>query len=100
MTTFYDYEMFVHAKHTTYVLRADQKMLPIGGCIVSSRPEGGWMRRTRWRSKGSIRYEFFHDLDQALTSGITWARRREKQEAKEVAALPPRPARKLDLVRS
>jgi hypothetical protein len=89
MTTFYDYEEFVTARHTTYVLRANGKMLPVGGCVVTAH-DGGWQRRTRWHSKHGIRYQWFADLDQALTSGIAWARQREAQEIREAAAPPLR----------
>lgn len=89
MTTFYDYEMHVHERHTTYVLRANMKQLPVGRCRVSNR-DAGWMLTTCWRSRAGTRHKLFADLDQALASGIAWARRRERQEAKEIAAPPPR----------
>ena len=99
MTTFYDYEMHVHERHTTYVLRANMKQLPVGRCTVSNR-EGGWTLTTCWHSRHGTRRLWFADLEQALVSGIAWARRRERQEAKEIAALSPPPRSTPTLVRS
>lgn len=79
--TFYDYDM---TGPDSYALRADTKPLGDGRyCVVRARPGKDafpWERKTKWNGNGSIRYEIFASLDEALTSGIKWARRRERED--------------------
>lgn len=88
--TFYDYDMAIQRDGSElYMLRAQMKRLPDGGyCRVY--PQGdSWVRKTNWLAKwsgGGTRYEMYESLDDALTAGIKWARRRERQDQKEKMA--------------
>jgi len=81
--TFYDYDWFPSSD--SYALRANMGGLPVGYCTVRPKENGGWTRKTKWRGNGSIRYEWFEKLDEALTSGVKWARRRERAEKRKEA---------------
>lgn len=80
--TFYDYDMTVLPNgREVYVLRANAKPLPVGKCVVF-RKGSGWGRMTYWHSRHGKREGWFATLDEALTSGIRWARRREAEVAR------------------
>jgi hypothetical protein len=66
-----------------YQLRAGGQRLPNGGFCQVYRVDGRWCRKTDWckgRTNGGTRYGYFANLDDALLSGIAWARRRERQD--------------------
>lgn len=83
MEKFHDYDMVVTRQgHEVYALTG----LPAGSrCIISRdlhRPEL-WQRMTKNRGmNGSIRYESYTSLDAALSSGIVWARRKDRELAR------------------
>lgn len=66
-----------------YSLRLDGKRLGGGRfCHIEHKGEW-WVRTTQWGSKHGRRVLNFHDCDEALASGIAWARRREREGARE-----------------
>ena len=78
---FYDYEMVVSRLGVvTYFLRADGKPLPVGRCKVAAALDGTALRTTEWASKNGRREQWFPTIDEALTSGIAWARRRARSK--------------------
>jgi hypothetical protein len=82
--TFYDYDLLVGRDgRERYLLRAGGKRLPDGYfCTVYFDAIHGWGRVTQWGAKPGRRYVPFVHLDQALASGIAWARRREREDAR------------------
>src|SRR5262245_5946726 len=84
--TFYDYDMHVNRDgRATYHLRAGMKPLRPYGAYCTVRPYGDdrWERVTRWHSRHGTRYFVFPTLDEALTAGVNWARRREAEDARK-----------------
>jgi hypothetical protein len=80
MTTFYDYDvLYGDSKMALYVLRANRSPLPAGRCSIW-RDRTHWVRVTCTRSKFGKRYRRYDTLNEAMTSGIAWARKREIQE--------------------
>lgn len=82
MTTFYDYDLTVRNGFETYHLRANMKRLPIGFCRITVADDGTARRVTEWHSKHGRREEWYPNVEAALTAGIKWARRREKEDAR------------------
>jgi len=90
---FYDFDMIISRRSDTesYGLRRDQKRLPSGFfCSVTDMGDH-WVRTTQWGSAPSRRYAPFYYkpadreavLASVLESGIAWARRRERADARE-----------------
>jgi len=85
MSTFYDYNMMISRKlRDAYVLCANMKPLEGAHCWVY-REGDVWCRRTQWAGTGGRRYVCYDTLDEALTAGVVWARRREREDAKGAA---------------
>lgn len=85
--TFYDYDMIVGPKaNDRYALRANMAPLPVGQCVVRrwESHDGWWQRVTQWRSRHGKRYEVYQSLDEALTAGVRWARRREREDRRKI----------------
>ncbi|HEY7229040.1 MAG TPA: hypothetical protein VH558_01580 [Pseudolabrys sp.] len=81
MTTFYDYDvLYGNSRMELYVLRANRSALPAGRCSIWRDRNHHWVRVTCTRSKYGKRYRRYATLNEAMTSGIAWARRREAQE--------------------
>lgn len=85
---FYDYDCRIDGKQERYSLRGPGVVVTNGYtprtgryCVVY-RQDGPlpWVRVTQQYSKHGRRYVPFSDLGDALTSGITWARRRKRGE--------------------
>jgi hypothetical protein len=80
--TFYDYDQIIKTSGIeTFVLRANCRPMRQGFCRIEQCGKG-WLRTTQWHSKHGRRAVFFNDLDEALTSGIGWARRREAEDVR------------------
>jgi hypothetical protein len=85
--TFYDYDIVVPPRGAgrgwivTYHLRANTRRLPVGFCKVISYSDGSALRVTQGHSKFGRRERYFTSLDEALTSGVVWARRKERENA-------------------
>jgi hypothetical protein len=82
--TFYDYDLDIRKLGADTIvrhqLRANMKPLPIGSCTIRECGNGWFERTTQWNSRHGRRFEMFTTLDEALASGIKWARRREAQD--------------------
>lgn len=49
--------------------------------------DGGYWRRTRnGGMNGSVRYQWYKTLDDALTGGVMWARRKDEEAARKARA--------------
>jgi hypothetical protein len=60
----------------TGLLRGSQCLL----CDV----DDGWLRKTKNEgSNGSIRYDYYSSLDEAMAAAIKWARRKDEEAAAE-----------------
>jgi hypothetical protein len=88
MTAFFDYDMTVDGNgQERYVLCRNCTPM-VGRCTITPHPTvpGAWLRKIMWRSKHATRYILHRDLDDALTSGIKWARRRTAEDRRELTA--------------
>jgi len=100
MTGFYDFDFIVGGTVPYYGERVRVTEwhrltgLPKGStCIVFPKPDsdsGQWLRRTSNGADAGVRYESFSSLDEALTAGVTWARRKERERDAEARGRPVR----------
>ncbi len=76
---FFEYDMVLTPKgEERHILRIDGQRLPAGRfCRITRAKNGhGWDRLTQWDSKHGRRTYWFESLDEAMTSGIRWAKKR------------------------
>ena len=99
MTTIHIIDSYKDYKHV--VASADEPRYIIGGkrvseyysltnlqpgsrCTVYPTTDGEWMRRTiNNGAKGGTRYVCFRTLEAALKGGIEWARRKDREAARD-----------------
>lgn len=89
MPDFYDYDMVFTIRsggQESYALRRNTKRLGLGKfCHIEVRGRDGvasYIRTTQWGSKHGRRIAWFNDLDLAMRSGVEWAIRRAKEDAR------------------
>lgn len=86
---FHDYDIRVngtvkvHGAHRTFPEVYSLTGLPKGSACLVYGDLTGWTRKTiNAGAKGGTRYERYSDLQTALDAGITWARRKDEERAR------------------